>query len=117
MIVLNSIEYDPIARTAIDEYVAGSQLMQTIRRVTRYRTIDGGVTPVNFGATAGDSNISFQLVQPGAAIVDQLRYLADNYAELRISNYFGTYRGVIKQIDYEGDNLSVILWLFRADFG
>jgi len=69
----------------LKDYNVGDDLDEGTRRVTRTKTLDGGVYINDNGYTAGDKTINILLVNPIKTITEKLKNLLKNHGEVTIS--------------------------------
>lgn len=69
----------------LKDYNIGNDLDGGSRRVTRTKTLDGGVYVNDNGYTAGDKTITILLTTPIKSIVESLIELLKNHGEVTIS--------------------------------
>ncbi|MCU7836535.1 MAG: hypothetical protein KZQ83_14960 [gamma proteobacterium symbiont of Taylorina sp.] len=69
----------------LQDYDVGDDLDEGSRRVTRAKTLNGGVYINDNGYVAGDKTISILLLNPKKDLVNRLKALLQNHGEVTIS--------------------------------
>lgn len=90
LVVLSSVTWDPEAYVELD-VAEEQQPADTVRRVTREATLDGGVVLIDQGFTHGDRTIELSWVPRSAAQEELVTSMVRDYQRLNVSMTDGVY--------------------------
>jgi len=82
IIGISPLLYDPVGALLLNCVDAASDTGNYTRRVTRTKTLDGGVVLFDGGYTPGDRTVTVQLDAPSQLTVDAVRYVFQAYAKV-----------------------------------
>lgn len=109
MIALSKIDQDSEGYLLINEN-SDSDVYNAEARISRTKTLDGGVVIDHRGFAHGDRNLN---IKCNATAEDEaiLRDLLENETLINISTADGFYEGSIKSINGINGSLTIIIWL------
>lgn len=109
MIGLSSRIFDPAGaiyfyQTQVDRSTVGA-LYDRSRRVTKYKTLNGGVSVVDNGYATGDRALALGITNATPAQVATLVALTEGYAQLVLTTQDGAY--LVSPGSVQGDGTSI----------
>ncbi|CAH1044572.1 hypothetical protein [Halomonas sp. TD01] len=93
LIGLAARSYDPLGALLLP-HREGTSMGDLSRRVSRVRTLDGGVAVTNRGHSPGDRTLTISLSGLPMAVVDRARRLVRLHASITVSMPDGCFIGV-----------------------
>lgn len=111
IISLCSRVFDPVGDLVIN-IDASSEMSNTVRRVNRVKTLDGGVSINDTGFSESDREFKIK-AKLSQSEIDQISRLYQLYPLLSISTKTGVFEGVIDQIS-ESPPVTNINFLVKA---
>jgi hypothetical protein len=113
MIGLSSLIFDPrgalyLYREQLDRTTLGG-LHERQRRVTKYKTLDGGVSIVDSGYASGDRSLAVVVVNATSEQVATAVRFSEAYATLTLVTPDGCYRVSPESVQADGANLKINL--------
>lgn len=96
MIGISSLTFDLKGSIILRGYEKSSTLIDLSRRITRTATLDGGVDIEDRGLSHGDRTLTVSIKNISKESAGTLKYLIENYAEVRVSTNEGCFLAVIK---------------------
>ena len=113
MIGLSSLIFDTrgalyLYREQIDKSTVGG-LYDRSRRITKYKTLDGGVSVVDNGYAVGDRSLAVNIVAATPEQVATATRLVEIYSTLLLTTPDGAYRVTPDTIQADGSSLKINL--------
>lgn len=102
-IALATLTVDPYGAQLLDLKPGSSNLGDTARRVSRVATLDGGASVLDGGYTVADRTISLDLSGQTRTVVDELKYLCQNYATLVVMTEDGAFLAAPERLTMSGN--------------
>jgi hypothetical protein len=93
MIAIAAEEFAPSGHLVINAEPIEDSLE---RRVTRQRTLDGGVVLIDNGFSHGDRTVNVRWTPRSVAEIEQLQFILQTYTTVLIAMRDGVYRGAIE---------------------
>lgn len=99
MIGLAATTYDLVGALLL-EVKTGLTIRDMDRRITRTKTLDGGVSVEDNGLSHGDRTFKIVLSNVAKETADTLQYLTEQYSELIVTTDEGAFLAVIRTYRY-----------------
>ena len=87
---------------------------EVTRRVSRTKTIDGGVTIQDSGSSQGDRTFVLNIDSIDKVTADKATYLTENYSELYLATEEGYFIGVIERFYIKTGGVGSITMLVKS---
>lgn len=84
------------------------------RRVTKYKTLNGGIAIYDNGYVSADTKYSVRVKGVTENTVKIVRNLIANYATVIITSYMGAFKAVLSQYRYSSGELSITIDLIES---
>ena len=113
MIGLSSLVFDPsgaiyLYRDQVDRTTIGGRFDRS-RRVTKYKTLDGGVSVVDMGYAVGDRELALTITNPTLDQIATVTALAETYARLLLVTPDGAFIVSPGSVQGDGSTLKINL--------
>lgn len=113
MIGLSSTTYDLNGALLLKDLDLASVVDSGERRISKYKTLDSGVSIVDNGFVSSDSTYSLKIRGATKEDVSSIRYLISNYATITVTSLRGAWRAVISQYSYSSGDLTFTIELIK----
>lgn len=100
--------YDPQGAMLLP-WQDGTETESITRRVSRVRTLDGGVSVTNRGYSPGDRTITLSLAGLSRAVIEQARRMVRLHATVTLSLPDGIFIGVPREYAESNQQLTVLI--------
>src|SRR5690554_5108626 len=108
LIGLAAATFDPEGALLIPEH-GDNDTGSLVRRVTRARTLDGGVAMTNRGYTPADRTLRLSLQGQPQALVERAKRLLRLHGNLMVSLVGGAFTGTASEYDEGRQELTVLI--------
>jgi len=98
VISFSTVEYNPVGRLELEPDLSGSDYRSAGRRLSRSRTLDGGVVLDDAGFSDGDRIMEFQFKGVSAADHETLQAMAEDYPLVKVGTEDGLFQGGLEQV-------------------
>jgi hypothetical protein len=111
---ISSLYVDPVGAVLFDLNPAGSDTGNYSRRVTRTKTLDGGVALFDGGYAEGDRTIQLEPLNPSEELTSALRSLFKRYGAVLLFLEDGAYRAAPQNLFESRGRLRLTLLIEKA---
>lgn len=104
---LSTPTYDTSGALLIHEHKPETKLSEPAARVSRKKTLDGGVHIEHSGISDGDRNIVVAFRDPSTTDYDRLQHIYRNYTSITVACREGVFKGTIEKMPMRGNTVYV----------
>ena len=113
MIGLSSIVFDTLGALYLLREDIGASTIGALhgrdRRISKYRTLDGGVSVIDNGCIPGDRTVLLTVPYPTTSQIETMRRLTERYAVLLLTTPNGAYHVCPEYCLGDGTNFKISL--------